>query len=813
MKGASITDGAPKMLLARALYDNHPDCADELAFCRGDILTILEQNVPESKGWWKCLLHGRQGLAPANRLEILVEAPADRPCPPFLRGPEDASTSSQETYEVPTLLNPSSPGPVYEQMRSWVERPLPPTVQVYEVPDPPSSARIVCEKTLRFPKQALFTIPRPARTSLPALPCQVYDVPAQSRCLPALKEPGKQQQLYDILPSPQKAALGPPASQPNGQSVPLMSSIALRRGSCNTLPSPQKSEWIYDTPVSPEKADVRNASLSSFVEKSGHCALPRYMSSFHSPQNSRARTLSPHPQKNVPMQKKLSLPEIPSHSFPPPRDAFPLDEGVSYKVPSSFLISRVEQKNTRLNIYDVPKAVLSVPQAGKELGKADGPSENSMDHNSSWFSGRAASPSPEPDGLSVSSSDSRASVLSSCSSTSSHSSSSFSEESAKELPLDLDLAKETVTALQHKVDNSVAGLLLFVSRQWRFRDYLEANIHAIRRAADRIEESLREFLDFACGVRGTACNLTDSKLQAKIRDQLQTISNSYQILLETKESLESCDWSLEVLVTNKVQNSLDDLERFVLTARMVPEDIKRFASLVIANGRLIFKPNCEKEDPMQLTPNAEFKLAKSVWLPQKEIESYQRNASFQKQRESKHPPELLKKNRTDVCEQELPSLEEKETPILEQRLDENKDLETQNPSSLCPRPLSQQNPEKKIRLSEHCRLYFGALFKAIGVLHSSLGNGQPPEIFIAQSKLVIMVGQKLVDTLCQETQERDVRNEILRGSSRLCSLLKDLALATKHAVLQHPSPAALQHLQAEAKKLERHTQQFRGMLE
>lgn len=154
----------PQMLLARALYDNHPDCADELAFCRGDILTILEQNVPESKGWWKCLLHGRQGLAPANRLEILVEAPADRPCPPFLRGPEDASTSSQETYEVPTLLNPSSPGPVYEQMRSWVERPLPPTVQVYEVPDPPSSARIVCEKTLRFPKQVSLFLDRRNRT-------------------------------------------------------------------------------------------------------------------------------------------------------------------------------------------------------------------------------------------------------------------------------------------------------------------------------------------------------------------------------------------------------------------------------------------------------------------------------------------------------------------------------------------------------------------------------------------------------------------------------------------------------------------------
>lgn len=331
---------------------------------------------------------------------------------------------------------------------------------------------------------------------------------------------------------------------------------------------------------------------------------------------------------------------------------FPLDESVSYKVPSSFLIPRVEQQNTTPNIYDVPRAMPDVPQAGKELGKAGGPSENSVDHSSSWFCSRAASLSPEPDSISVSSSDSRASVLSSCSSTSTDSSSSsFSEEAAKELPLDLDSAKETVTALQHKVASSVSSLMHFVSRKWRFRDSLEANIDAIRRATDRIEESLREFLDFAHGVRGTAGNLTDSNLQTKIRDQLQTIANAYQILLETKERLESCGWSLEVLATDKVQNSPDDLERFVLVARTVPEDIKRFASIVIANGRLLFKSNCEKEEPVQWTPNAEFKLARRIQLPQKEGESYQRKAPFQKQRASEQPPELIEKNKTNACGQ------------------------------------------------------------------------------------------------------------------------------------------------------------------
>lgn len=101
----------------------------------------------------------------------------------------------------------------------------------------------------------------------------------------------------------------------------------------------------------------------------------------------------------------------------------------------------------------------------------------------------------------------------------------------------------------------------------------------------------------------------------------------------------------------------------------------------------------------------------------------------------------------------------------------------------------------------------------MGVFHGSLRHGQPPEILVAQSKLVITIGQKLVDTLCRETQDRDARNEILRGSSHLCSLLKDLALATKRAVLPSPSPAALALLRAAAETLEQHAQQFRGSLD
>lgn len=46
--------------VARALFDNLAESPDELAFRRGDILTVLEQNTGGSEGWWLCSLRGRQ---------------------------------------------------------------------------------------------------------------------------------------------------------------------------------------------------------------------------------------------------------------------------------------------------------------------------------------------------------------------------------------------------------------------------------------------------------------------------------------------------------------------------------------------------------------------------------------------------------------------------------------------------------------------------------------------------------------------------------------------------------------------------------
>ncbi|XP_051922141.1 embryonal Fyn-associated substrate [Hippocampus zosterae] len=92
-------------VLAKALFDNTAESPEELAFRKGDILMVLEQEQSGGPGWWLCSLHGRQGIAPANRLRLLQTAPATScdsvylsPGPPLLRGSAD---DAEAVYRSP----------------------------------------------------------------------------------------------------------------------------------------------------------------------------------------------------------------------------------------------------------------------------------------------------------------------------------------------------------------------------------------------------------------------------------------------------------------------------------------------------------------------------------------------------------------------------------------------------------------------------------------------------------------------------------------------------------------------------------------
>uniref|UniRef100_A0A8C0B7X8 Cas scaffold protein family member 4 n=1 Tax=Buteo japonicus TaxID=224669 RepID=A0A8C0B7X8_9AVES len=719
-------------------------CSDELAFRKGDILTVLDQNVIGSEGWWKCSLHGRQGLAPANRLQLLAASQAVLLPASTRSNSAESPAGQQNIYQVPSVPKPTVLSSTYEKMEGWVKSPA---------------------KVSTLPAQGIYRVP--------ALAAQLLSERTQSST----------NQLYDVPPKRES-------------DVSENESQKKCWGHYNTLPNPRKSEWIYDIPVSPEKTGLKQNPSGHSLENQVLYDIPpaRYKALTTSTE---AKVVNPQLYDIPPTQRKLTFPDIHLYDVPSSRDVLLLPQNGSCDVPPSLLAPKAENQISEENVYDIPKGLPTAVQSKKEMEKH---SDSSGDQAYSAPPQLSRDVKLEQDRLSVSSVDSRSSTLSTSSNSSAESfSMSTSEEPAKEIKLDLEVAIETLTRLQHSVSSSVASLMIFVSSKWRLQEHLEKSIEEIHRAIDHIKVSVGEFLAFAQLVKVNASYLTDNNLQTRIKKQLEILMNSFKILTETREALNNCNWSLEALVLRKPQNNPDDLDRFVMVARTIPDDIKRFVSIIIANGKLLFRKNEKEQEMKQSKVNPEYKMAKQITVPRRvEIDLLQRNTP-DKPNQSQVSPEKPKEDATEDCD--YVQLQKRE----EYRVEQIKKQSTVNQSK--------QDSARKIALPEHCKLCFSALHKAIGVFTNSLSNNQPPEVFISHSKLIIMVGQKLVDSLCQETQERDARSDVLHSSSRFCSLLKNLALATKNAAIQYPNEDAMRELQDQTEELSKYTQQFRAMME
>ncbi|NXH09362.1 CASS4 protein, partial [Bucco capensis] len=808
--------------LAKALYDNKAECSDELAFRRGDILTVLDQNVIGSEGWWKCSLHGRQGLAPANRLQLLTSTQAVLLHSSSHSNSAESPAGQQSIYQVPSSPKPTAFSSNYEKMEGWVKSPAKvstlPAQGIYQVPA--LAAQLLSERTQSSTNQHLFTLPRACRASVPNIRAEVYDVPSTQRRESFLTQSGatpptaqqssvpvrsnesfqeEQKQIYNIPPSPEKAGAviqkDSPVSNlydvPPKRETEVSANQSQKKcwGHYNTLPNPRKSEWIYDIPMSPEKTGLKQNPSGQSLEKQVLYDIPpaRYKALTKNPE---AKVVNPQRYDIPPTQRKLTFPEIHLYDVPSSRDMVLLPQNGSCDGPPSLLAPKAENQISEENVYDIPKGLHTTVLSKKEMEKT---TDSSGDHLCSAPPHLSRDAKLEQDRLSVSSVDSKSSTLSTPSNSSAELSFMLpSEKPAKEIKLDLDVAIETLTRLQHGVSSSVASLMIFVSSKWRLQEHLEKSIEEIHRAVDHIKVSMGEFLAFAQDIKVNASSLTDNNLQTRIKKQLEILMNSFKILTETREALNNCNWSLEALVLRKPQNNPDDLDRFVMVARTIPDDIRRFVSIIIANGKLLFRKNEKEQEMKQTKVNPEYKMAKQVTVARRiETDSLQRNSPV-KLNQGQVSWEKPKENGPEDCDyvqlQVLPSAQQ---AVIQSKLDS----------------------AKKIALSEHCKLCFSALHKAIGVFTNSLSNNQPPEVFISHSKLIIMVGQKLVDSLCQETQERDARNDILHSSSRFCSLLKNLALATKNAAIQYPNADAIRELLDQTEELSKYTQQFRAMMD
>uniref|UniRef100_A0A8C6NXF3 Cas scaffold protein family member 4 n=1 Tax=Nothobranchius furzeri TaxID=105023 RepID=A0A8C6NXF3_NOTFU len=608
----------PHLKLAKALYDNTAECPDELAFKKGDIIIVMDQNVDGTDGWWICSLHGQHGLAPANRLRLLPQ-----------------------TLDDPRLCIAESDNCV---------------PNIYHTPSVPRSSRDLC----------VSNSPCPVSYSQLHSPLKVYPVPPP------------QDANYDV---PVPSATESPQTM---------------IGAYSTLPNPRKPEWIYDVPLGSEKQSLHHSLYDTLPSKTNSSPLYDVLPSC----NLSVQRANPNPSS------LYDIPKANSFEIPSPPKALPSKE-------KPFC-----QMNADLSGNQMPLEDRSDPSKLSEFKKVR--FRTSSSSGSSCDSLALSSPSPE--------------LL-------------------HEVTLSQDEACRKLLDLQESVCRAVPQLMEFVSSNWRCKQHLEKHLEEIKEATERIVGAVMCFQTFALGIKGNARHLTDINLQTRLYKQLLTVEDCAVILQQTTSALNMAGWTLHTLCQDpdEVQTP-DQLDRFVMVARTVPDDIKRLVSIIYANSKLLFKS------------------------PQKDPESNNKGA----ERDSYPPPPP-------------------------------RDLEHND--NMGPSDSSSTKEQHLPSLSEHCRLYFGALQKAIGAFVDSLHNGQPPEKFISQSKLVIMVGQRLVDTLCKEAHRQELSQSLLCKSNHLCALLKQLAVATKKAALHFPDKQALLEVKEFAKDLAQRAQHFRISLD
>uniref|UniRef100_A0A9L0R8X7 Enhancer of filamentation 1 n=1 Tax=Equus caballus TaxID=9796 RepID=A0A9L0R8X7_HORSE len=791
-----------KNLMARALYDNVPECAEELAFRKGDILTVIEQNTGGLEGWWLCSLHGRQGIVPGNRVKLLI-------------GPVQETSSSQD-QPTPGLMHQT-----FSQQK------------LYQVPNPQGASR-----------DTIYQVP-------PSYQNQgIYQVPTGHGT--------QEQDVYQVPPSVQRGIGGANGPQ---LSKKVITPVRSGHGYVYEYPSRHQKD-IYDIPPSHATQGVYAIPPSACRDEAG---LREKEYDFPPPMRQAGRPdIRPEgiydipPTSTKPVGKDLHI-KYNCDTAGPAELVTRRHQSISLNHPPPQLGQSVGTQN---DAYDVPRGVQFLEPPAETSEKAN-PEERDGVYDVPLHNPPDAKGSQDVvDGinrLSFSSTGSTRSNMSTSSTTSKESSLSASPSQDKRLLLDPDTAIERLHRLQQTLEMGVSSLMALVTTDWRCYGYMEQHINEIRTAVDKVELFLRDYLHFAKGAAANASCLPELTLHNKMKRELQRVEDSHQILSQTSHDLNECSWSLNILAINKPQNKCDDLDRFVMVAKTVPDDAKQLTTTINTNAEALFRPgpgsSHVKNGPENIMNSTDYPHAGSQmqllhpgdhkaqglnkplphnlgkdqppdcsssdgsersWMDDYDYVHLQGKEEFERQqKELLEKENIIKQNKMQLEHHQLSQFQ-----LLEQEITKpvENDISKWKPSQSLPTTNSSVGAQDRQLLCfyyDQCETHFISLLNAIDALFSCVSSAQPPRIFVAHSKFVILSAHKLVfigDTLTRQVAAQDIRNKVMNSSNQLCEQLKTIVMATKMAALHYPSTTALQEMVHQVTDLSRTAQLFKRSL-
>ncbi|XP_054435151.1 breast cancer anti-estrogen resistance protein 1 isoform X1 [Pteronotus mesoamericanus] len=402
----------------------------------------------------------------------------------------------------------------------------------------------------------------------------------------------------------------------------------------------------------------------------------------------------------------------------------------------------------------------------------------------------------------------------------------------------------------------------------------EPPVPDLRAAVAAVQGAVLELLEFARSAVGNAAHTSDRTLHAKLSRQLQKMEDVYQTLMAHGQTVDSSrggpgatpeDLDRLVACSRAVPEDAKQLASFLhgnasLLFRRTkapvpgpegggsphPNPTDKASS--IQSRPLPSPPKFTSQD----SPDGQYENSEGGWMEDYDYVHLQGKEEFEKtqkellekgniMRQGKGQLELQqvhrksqREHRAVLCAhppgptpqlpltgEQPPGPELKQFERLEQEVSRpiDHDLTNWTPAQpLAPGRTGGLGPSDRQLLLfylEQCEANLTTLTNAVDAFFTAVATNQPPKIFVAHSKFVILSAHKLVfigDTLSRQAKAADVRSQVTHYSNLLCDLLRGIVATTKAAALQYPSPTAAQDMVNRVKELGHSTQQFRRVL-
>ncbi|XP_050096180.1 breast cancer anti-estrogen resistance protein 1 isoform X2 [Anopheles aquasalis] len=761
-----------KKLLAKATYDNIAESTDELAFRKGEILTVIETDTNGLKGWWLCQLRGRQGICPGNRLKIIQShdsgcftlSPASSPCPTIDSTTNLNSPIPSEIYENTSLSGSSIGSQRQGKRRSW---------------------HIMPNKVLTPQKCG-----------------DVY--------------------LYDLLPPSSTRGSSPYQQQPPPPLPPLHQQVD--GSETYDVPKPAVPVTPGGTPLDPHQHQLLlQQQRGSWIRTPtglppyGSHLLLLHQQSIHSTSSNSSSSLSfhhhhHHHHHHHPQQQQ-------QHPYPhggPPGGTFRMEE--SYDVPRSLLSQQQHLTPSSSNSSLLMSESFSLSSSNRSslanMPDYDVPRRNPV-------SVRAT---PPPPAGAPGTGPTPGTPLSASFTTSHHSMSmsSFSSMSTydvppaqqqqllatskaahlvtpKELPLELSSALETLARLQNEATTAVTRLLSFVSPNWRVKEKLDPILMDLKLAAVRLRTALHDLAEFGDGALGNATKAEDKGLAHKLKPLVKALRDADKLVHEASQSLDAQGWTLVTLqrpeATQKLQQQLppDSLDQLIACAQTLTEDVRQTASFIQGNATLLFKRS-PPTPPTSCPTTPQTPTGGSVGGPKTAGTTGGTGGEWPEDYDyvSLESKEASARTNAEIRDALPQDLKKNFENVVRNAADAVDAACAEKPEALDPNDKS-----VLVYYASQTVTHMGYLTQAIDAFLQTVEHNQPPKFFLAYGKFVVLSAHNLVnigDIVHRNVSRETIKTRVLACADALSEALKTCVGKTKKAAQNFPSVTAVQEM-------------------